>query len=104
MKLLTNEIRQRLPKLYATEHDRDPVAQVRFFATWSDWNWYATEFDGEDIFFGIIHGFCWEWGYFSLAELQSVPGLLGIGDGIERDLYFEPTPVSQIAPQECLSK
>ena len=44
MELLTNEIRRRLPALYATEHERDPVAQVKFFSPWLNWTWYVTEF------------------------------------------------------------
>ncbi len=104
MKLLTSEIRERLPRLYATEQDRDPIVQVRFFATWSDWNWYATEFDGNDLFFGLVRGYEWEWGYFTLSELEAVQGPFRIGDGIERDLYFEPTPVSQIAPRDVCRK
>ena len=48
MQLLTKELREALPELYATEHDADPLVQARFFATWSDWSWYPIEFDGED--------------------------------------------------------
>ena len=54
MKMLTEEIRRRLPALYATEHDKDPVVQVKFFTPWSNWTWYATEFDGEDLFYGLM--------------------------------------------------
>ena len=39
-------------------------------------------------------GFEMELGNFSLKELESIKGPLGIG--IERDLYFEPTPLSKI--------
>lgn len=35
-----------------------------------------------------------EWGYFSLSELQTVKGPFGLG--IERDLYFEPRPISKV--------
>jgi hypothetical protein len=48
--------------------------------------WYATEFDGEDLFFGLVDGLEKEFGYFSLSELESVDGPFGVG--IERDLYF----------------
>lgn len=50
MKLLTKELRRRLPPLYATESVKDPVAQVKFFTPWAGWTWYATEFDGVDTF------------------------------------------------------
>jgi len=94
MKLLTNEIRNRLPNLYDTEHERDPIAQVKFFTPWASWTWYATEFDGQDVFFGYVDGPCGEWGYFSLSELEQVRGPGGLT--VERDLYFEPKPMSQV--------
>ena len=36
----------------------------------SDWTWYATEYDGEDLFFGLVSGFEVELGYFSRTELE----------------------------------
>ena len=27
---------------------------VKFFDPWSQWTWYATEFDGKNEFFGIV--------------------------------------------------
>ena len=53
-----------------------------------------TEFDGEDLFFGLVDGFEKELGYFSLSELASVKGACGIG--IERDKWFDPTPLSKL--------
>jgi hypothetical protein len=31
----------------------------------SSWTWYSTEFDGEDLFFGLVVGFETELGYFN---------------------------------------
>lgn len=98
MELLTEQLRKQLPPLYATENEKNPTIYVKFFTPWSNWTWYATEFDGQDTFFGIVNGFEWEWGYFSLSELESVRGPAGLG--IERDLYFAPQPVSQVAPAQ----
>ena len=92
MQLLTKELREALPELYATEHDADPLVQARFFATWSDWSWYPIEFDGEDSFFGLAVGFVAELGYFSLSELAAGRGLAQV----ERDLYFKPKPLSEV--------
>jgi hypothetical protein len=53
------------------------------------------------IFFGYvsIHGdFCDEWGYFSLSELRSVK-CPPFGLGIERNLYFDPKPISKVCPK-----
>jgi hypothetical protein len=88
VKLLTKELIRKLPKLYEQEEKGfEAIAYVKFFALFSDWTWYATEFDGEDIFFGLVQGFEEELGYFSLSELES------LGWRIERDCYFTPTPL-----------
>jgi hypothetical protein len=93
--LLTKALRDKLPPLYTNENVADPVAVVKFFHPFSNWTWYATEFDGDDTFFGLVNGHESELGYFSLSELAStkVRGL-----PIERDLYFSPTPLSELRP------
>ncbi len=90
MKLLTKQLREALPPLYTNENETDPKAIAKFFTPFSNWTWYATEFDGKDTFFGLVDGFDKELGYFSLAELES------LGHKIERDLWFKPTPLSQL--------
>ena len=94
MELLTVEIRAQLPALYSQENTPDPIAYVKFFTPDSNWTWYATEFDGEDLFFGLVQGFEEELGYFCLSELLEARGPLGLK--IERHLYFKPTPLSQV--------
>lgn len=94
MKLLTDEIRHRLPPLYANEHEPDPLVQVKFFTPWTGWTWYAIEFDGDDTLFGLVEGLDAELGYFSLSELESVRGPGGLR--IQRDMYFQPTPLSNL--------
>ena len=90
MKLLTKENREALPQLYTNEDKEDPNAIVKFFTPFSSWTWYATEFDGEDTFFGLVDGHEKELGYFSLSELES------LGNKIERDRWFSPTPLSKL--------
>lgn len=95
MKLLTKEILEKLPKLYSQEEKGlDAVAIVKFFTPDSNWTWYATEFDGDDLFFGLVDGFEKEIGYFRLSELQSVKGALGLP--IERDMYFKPKTLKEL--------
>jgi hypothetical protein len=87
--------REKLPALYSGEEKGlDAVALVKFFTPDSSWTWFASEFDGEDIFFGLVVGFETELGYFSLKELQSVHGPLGLP--IERDLFFTPTTLREL--------
>ena len=94
MPLLTAELRRRLPSLYATEEKTDPTVQAKFFTSWTNWTWYAIEFDGEDLFFGLVDGHELEMGYFSLSELESIRGPEGLK--IERDRHFEPLSLSRI--------
>lgn len=97
MKLLTAELRQSLPPLYAQEHCKDPVVHIKFFTPDANWTWYATEGsekEGDFIFFGYVIGLESEWGYFALSELEAARGPLGLA--VERDLHFTPTPVGTI--------
>jgi len=93
--LLPLEVRARLPKLYSTESDPDPTVQVKYFLPGTNWTWYGIEFDGEDTFFGLVVGQDVELGYFSLSELREIRSPFG-GLPVERDLYFEPTPLSKV--------
>ncbi len=95
MELLPNKIRETLPELYANEElGLQAQAIVKFFTPDSNWTWYASEFDGEDIFFGLVIGMEMEMGYFSLAELESVRGPLGLP--IERDLHFKQKTLQEL--------
>lgn len=92
--LLTKANRQSLPAMRSTENDADPMVQVKFFDPMGSWTWYATEFDGEDTFFGWVDGTYPELGYFSLSELSGYRGRFGLG--IERDRHFTPRPLSEV--------
>lgn len=93
--LLPKEIREKLPRLYANEKlGLDAQALVKFFTPDANWTWYASEFDGEDIFFGLVSGLEIELGYFALSELESITGPLGLP--IERDLHFEPKTLKEL--------
>jgi len=101
MKLLTQEIRDKLPPLYAQDgKGGQTIAYVKFFTPDSSFTWYATEgsSEGDDfIFFGLVEGYEKELGYFSLSELKSVRGPMGLP--IERDIHFTPKKLNEIAPE-----
>ena len=98
MKLLTQELRKKLPPLYSQEKlGGKAIAHVTFFTPSSSWSWWATEFDGEDTFFGLVDGHVKELGYFSLKALESFKGPMGLG--IERDLHWQPKTLEEIAPE-----
>ena len=65
---------------------------VRIFNPAGSWVWYITDWDGEDLCFGLVRGFEEEWGSFSLSELSMIPGPFGIG--LEVDVCFQPIPYS----------
>jgi Protein of unknown function (DUF2958) len=96
MKLLTKAILKRLPLLGSSENKElgEIVAQVKFFFPDFSWTWYAAEWDGEDMFWGLVAGDDVELGTFSLAELTSTRGKLGLP--IERDKWFKPTPLREL--------
>jgi hypothetical protein len=95
MYLMPGELRAALPNLYATEKMGDEaIAVVKYFTPDADWTWYATEFDGEDTLFGLVVGLDTELGYFSLSELESVHGCLGLP--VERDVYFTPSALTNV--------
>ena len=97
MKLLTKEIKRKIPALYSTEEieTKDKTIVCKFFAIGSDWTWYVVEGerqeDGDYLFFGLVHGIEKEWGYFSLCELLSL-NWHGI-PRVERAVHFDSVRV-----------
>ena len=81
---------------------------AKFFTADAGWTWYVIEGSPVDedgyydtakakvdfVFFGLVSGIEVELGYFSLSELTSVRGALGLP--VERDLYFKPTRLSEV--------
>jgi len=95
MKLLTKEIEDKFKSTGSQENSDDPIILAKFFDPAGSWTWYATEYNPKDkIFYGLVHGWEKEWGYFSLDELESVERPLGLG--IERDSHFGYKHVSEI--------
>ena len=108
MQLLTKEIRNKLPRLYAQDGKGDKaIVYVKFFGIWSlgHWTWYVTEGEpvlddnGKEIdfrFFGYVKGDYPEMGYFHLSELQNAKAMGGRLPLVERDMYFKPKPLNQV--------
>ncbi len=95
MMLLTKAIRAALPKIGETDGQGDSAKViVKFFNPSGSGTWYATEFDGEDQFYGLVCGLGHdELGYFSLSEMKSVKGPFGLG--IERDRHLGPLTIGE---------
>ncbi len=92
--LMPTELKASVPALCSQEEVADPIVRAKYFTPWSNWTWYVLEYDGEDLCFGLVDGFERELGYFSLSELSAIRGPGGLR--IERDLYFDPTPLSTV--------
>ena len=100
MKLITKEVEKRLQEypLYSQDgKKKDAVCVVKFFMCGVSWTWYILEANLEEkILYGITvnpSGEC-EYGYVSLAELETVKNSWGLG--VERDRHFGPVALSEI--------
>ncbi|HEL1185509.1 TPA: DEAD/DEAH box helicase family protein [Streptococcus equi subsp. zooepidemicus] len=74
--LMTDEMLERVPELYAQEDvalaDKE-VHAAYIIPFRSNWTWYMTEYDRESgDAFGLVLGFEPEWGYFNLEELKEL--------------------------------
>ena len=98
-KLMTNELADTIPPLYANDGADDPdavVARVKLFSPYNGWRWYITEWDPETgLCFGLVEGFETELGYFDLTELSEVTVFGGV-PAVERDLYWQPQTLGEI--------
>ena len=98
MKLMTKALERRFAQVGSQENVDDPIVIAKFFNPTGAGTWYATEYDPNNrVFFGYVSIFGDsndEWGSFSLDELESYEGRLGLG--IERDLYFGEKRSSQV--------
>ncbi|MDI6451751.1 DUF2958 domain-containing protein [Anaerobaca lacustris] len=107
MKLLPHEIRKILPPLYAQDgKGGKAIAYIKYFTPSGSWTWYITEGSpisdesGKEVdfhFFGLVDGQDKELGYVALSELESVRGPMGLP--IERDLWWKPKTLEEIAPE-----
>jgi hypothetical protein len=93
-KFMTKKLETELPPLYSQEGNDDPTVYTKFFHPYATNEFYATEYDPvEGIFFGWINSGQPELGYFSRQELAEIDSR---GLPMERDLYFDPKPLSEV--------
>lgn len=93
--MIPDELRDVIPKLYATEKVTDPIVHVKLFTPDSSWTWFLIEYDpDEKRAFALVVGLETELGYVDLSELEDVRGPMGLP--IERDLSWQPKPLSVV--------
>ncbi|RKY06004.1 MAG: hypothetical protein DRP56_08200 [Planctomycetota bacterium] len=107
MKLLPKKTREELPPLYSQDgKGGKQVAYVKLFTPDSNFTYWITEGgpiqdeQGKVVdfhLFALVEGFTRELGYVSLNELEEVLGPMGLP--IERDLYWKPKTLAEIAPE-----
>jgi hypothetical protein len=98
-KLITKAIADKLPPIYGQEKVKDPIVYLKLFNPTGSGTWYITEWDGEDAFFGYTTGLGHDdLGYISKSELENLR--LPMGLKIERDQWWEPTPLSKVKSGE----
>lgn len=94
MRILSRLDLNNIPALNAQSNLDDPIVYARFYDPFGSWEWFALEYDGEGLFFGLVNGFELELGFFSLEELDAVT--LIQRPRIERDFWFRPIAVSEL--------
>ena len=108
----SKDILGKLPR-YGANNEMPPEAVVihgHFFAS-PAYDWYVSEFDGKDTFFGFVNLNCpmnAEWGSFTLSELRELrlPIRININNTeelsstsalhVEWDEYWRPKQFSEI--------
>ena len=97
--LITKELADTIPPLYANDGADDPdavIARVKLFSPYSGWRWFITEWEAETgQCFGLVKGFGTELGYFDLTELSEVTAF-GNVPAVERDLTWAPQTLGEI--------
>lgn len=98
MELIPKSIQDSIPKLYETQDVENPLVYLKLFTPDANWSWFVTELSlDQDTCFGLVVSpfvESGEMGYFSLNELKTVRGKLGLP--IERDLWFKPKKLADI--------
>ncbi len=95
MKLLTKAIREKAEKQFKKGSSTSQMVVAKFFTPWTNWTWYLMNLDSDgDYAWGIVEGHSTEMGSFSIKELESIKGPLGLK--IERDIYFTPIQADEL--------
>jgi len=75
----------------------DGIARVKLFDPTGSGTWFISEYDPKTRqAYGRVHGQDDEYGYFWMPELVEFRGRFGLP--IERDLHWEPRPLSECNP------
>ena len=111
--LIPPDLMATIPPLYSTEKTplKSKTVVVKLFCSGLTWFVTEGEFDKERddyLMFGYVVNestpIFSEWGYIPLGELEAMTAEAQVKSGrflgtiVERDLYFEPTLISELVP------
>ena len=99
MPLLDDQLRGRLPPLYAQEAEPEPMVYAKFYLPGTRWACYVFEGqpEGQDyVFFGFVSGRESEFAEFHLSDLDAMRSL--IGQAVQRDLTFSEGRLTDVVP------
>jgi Protein of unknown function (DUF2958) len=84
-----------VPALGTTEYGGDPLLHVKLFTPDAGWRWYIAEYDAEQrLAVAFVPGAESEWDVLALDDLAAMRGPLGLA--VERDLFWQATPLSRV--------
>lgn len=61
MQLLPRTLRRRVPPLYSSVEDPDPMVVIRFYAPWNNWAWYVVEGERDESHDFFLSGWIVGW-------------------------------------------
>jgi hypothetical protein len=94
---MPEELRDKIPTLYRTGGEADPMVWVKFFSPVSNWQWYIVEYGeeaGVATFYGWLVSKAEQQGRFIRSDLASIRAYFGVT--ITRDPDFAPCRLSQV--------
>jgi hypothetical protein len=100
VQLITKELEKRFKEVGGQEDKKleDHIVIAKFFNPVGQGTWFLTEYDPEtQIAFGYVSIFGDhndEWGGFAVWELAGLK--VGLGLGIERDIYWKEKPAKEV--------
>lgn len=94
--LMTKGISKKAQAQYPLGSDFKQKVVAKFFTPDSNWTWYVMNQDPNDpdYLWGIVDGFEVEMGSFSLSEIESITGPLGLL--VERDKFWIPVTAQEV--------
>lgn len=91
---ISKKLSEQFPYLSGTSLQTDPLIICKFFLPDSKWAFYATEFDGKEIFFGYFIEPGLMFSVMTLSGMNKIRSEKGFS--VKRDTHFVPCRLSEI--------